>query len=227
MQKGNRVVQTDLPGKGWKTFAFALKIGYNDAQMNRTPGCAWIGNASMGDQTRRLPAMDLRDRVTEGMSGFEQLVAKIPGYKGYKQKEMRREADKLLRDHIYGVLTAQRGRIEDIQGELGVEQIEYVEQIGKARRRLQTLADTVHTAAYGYAGLFDAVKVKEEELDALYDFDNDLLTQSDAIAPALDSLQAAMDNNESLKGAIRDLTDVVTQLQDLYNRRQDVIIGRA
>jgi hypothetical protein len=53
------------------------------------------------------------------------------------------------------------------------------------------------------------------------------LTQSDAIAPALDSLQAAIDNNESLKGAIRDLTEVITQLQDLYNRRQDVIIGRA
>ena len=171
--------------------------------------------------------MDLRDVVTEGMSGFEKLVAKIPGYKGYKEKEMRREADKLLRDHIYGVLTEQRRRIEDIQGELGVEHIEHVEQIGKARRRLQTLADTVHTAAYGYAGLFDAVKVKEEELDALYAFDDDLLTQSAAVAERIDSLQAAIDNSESPKGAIRDLTDTITELQNVYNRRKDVIIGRA
>ena len=171
--------------------------------------------------------MDLRDVVTEGMSGFEKLVAKIPGYKGYKEKEMRREADKLLRDHIYGVLTEQRRRIEDVQSDLGVEQIEYVEQIGKARRRLQTLADTVHTATYGYAGLFDAVKVKEEELDALYAFDDDLLVQSHAIAESIDSLQAAIDNGESPKGAIRDLTDTITQLQNLYNRRKDVIIGRA
>lgn len=170
--------------------------------------------------------MDLRDVVTEGMGGFEKLVAKIPGYGGYKEKEMRREADKLLRDHIYRVLTEQRRRIEDVQGELGVEQIEYVEQIGRARRRLQTLADTVHTATYGYAGLFDAVKVKEEELDALYAFDDDLLTQSDAIAESIDSLQAAMDSGESPKGAIRDLTDTITRLQNLYNRRRDVIIGR-
>jgi hypothetical protein len=140
---------------------------------------------------------------------------------------MRREADKLLRDHIYGVLVEQRGRIEDIQGELGVEHIEYVEQIGKARRRVQTLADTVHTAAYGYAGLFDAVKVQEQQLDALYAFDDDLLTQSDAIAERIDSLQAAVDSGESLKGAIRDLTDTITELQNLYNRRKDVIIGRA
>jgi hypothetical protein len=161
------------------------------------------------------------------MSGFEQLVAKIPGYKGYKEKELRREADKLLRDHIYGVLTAQRRRIEDIQGSLGVEHLEHVEQIGKARRRVQTLADTVKTAAYGYAGLFDAVKVKEEQLDALYAFDDKMLAETDTIEASIDSLQAAVDSGESLSGAIRDLTDAVTQLQRLYNGRKDVIIGRA
>jgi hypothetical protein len=110
---------------------------------------------------------------------------------------------------------------------LGVEHIEFVEKIGTARRRLQTLADTVHTAAYGYAGLFDAVKVKEEELDALYSFDNGLLAESEAIAACIDSLQAAVDNNEGISGAIRDLTETVTRLQDLYNRRKDVLTGMA
>jgi hypothetical protein len=171
--------------------------------------------------------MDLRDTVADNMSGFEKLVAKIPGYKGYKEKEMRRDADKLLRAHIYGVLTEQRRRIEYIQGNLGVAQIEYVESLGKARRRLQTLADTVNTAAYGYSGLFDAVKVGEEQLDALYTFDDNLLVESDAIVTGIDSLQAAVDNGEGLSGAIRDLTDAVTRLQELYNRRKDVIIGRA
>jgi len=171
--------------------------------------------------------MDMRDVVSSGMSGLEKLVNKIPGYRGYKEKEMRREADKLLRDHIYGVLTEQRRRIENIQGSLGVEHIEFVERIGKARRRLQTLADTVHTAAYGYAGLFDAVKVKEKELDALYSFDDGLLAESEAIATGVDSLQAAMDNEEGLSGAIRDLTETITRLQDLYNRRKDVLTGLA
>lgn len=171
--------------------------------------------------------MDMRDIVEGGLSGFEKLVNKIPGYSGYKEKEMRREADKLLRDHIYRVLIEQRRRIEDIQSGLGLEQIEYVEKIGTARRRLQTLADTVHTAAYGYAGLFDAVRVKEEELDALYDFDNGLLEESEAIASYVDSLQAAVDNEEGLSGAIRDLTKTITRLRDLYNRRRDVLTGRA
>jgi hypothetical protein len=161
------------------------------------------------------------------MSGLEKLVSKIPGYSGYKEKELRREADKLLRDHIYGVLAEQRRRIEDIQGNLGIEHIEFVEKIGTSRRRLQTLADTVHTAAYGYAGLFDAVKVKEEQLDALYSFDSGLLDESEAIAASVDSLQAAVDNSEGLSGAIRDLTETITRLQELYNRRKDVLTGMA
>ncbi len=171
--------------------------------------------------------MDMREVVAGGMGGLEKLIAKIPGYGGYKEKEMRREADKLLRDHIYGVLSEQRRRIEDVQANLGVEQIEFVEKIGTARRRLQTLADTVHTAAYGYAGLFDAVRVKEEQLDALYSFDNGLLAESEAIAACVDSLQSAADNGEGLSGAIRDLTETVTRLQDLYNRRKDVLTGMA
>jgi hypothetical protein len=171
--------------------------------------------------------VDMRDVVADGMGGLEKLIGKIPGYKGYKEKEMRRDADKLLRDHIYGVLTKQRGRIEDIQGELGVEHIEFVEKIGKARRRLQTLADTVNTAAYGYAGLFDAVRVKEEELDALYSFDNGLLAESEAIAACVDSLQSAIDSGEGVSGAIRDLVETITSLQELYNSRKDVLTGMA
>ena len=29
--------------------------------------------------------MDLRQKVTEALGGLEQLVAKVPGYKGYKE----------------------------------------------------------------------------------------------------------------------------------------------
>jgi len=171
--------------------------------------------------------MDMREVVSGAQSGLEKLINKIPGYGGYKEKEMRRDADKLLRDHIYGVLTEQRRRIEDIQGNLGVEFIEFVEKIGQSRRRLQTLADTVHTAAAGYTGMFDAVRVKEDQLDALYNFDNGLLAEADAIKASVDSLQAAVDNGESPTGAIRELTSTITRLQGLYNSRKDVLTGMA
>ena len=43
---------------------------------------------------------DLTELVKASQNKFEKLVSGIPGYKGYKQKEQRREADKLLRLQI-------------------------------------------------------------------------------------------------------------------------------
>ena len=47
--------------------------------------------------------------------------------------------------------------------------------MGRGNTRLQTLIDKVKTAAQGYAGFFDAVKVKEDELDTLYELDNNMM----------------------------------------------------
>ena len=51
---------------------------------------------------------DLLDTVDSARGGLESLMGKIPGYKGYKEKEMRREADKLLRMQVADQLDDQR-----------------------------------------------------------------------------------------------------------------------
>ena len=40
---------------------------------------------------------DARDAVEGSLGGVENIARMIPGYSGYKEKELRREADKLLR----------------------------------------------------------------------------------------------------------------------------------
>ena len=41
----------------------------------------------------------------------------------------------------------------------------------KPRSQLRTFIDKISTAARGYSGLFDAVKINEKELEAIYQFD--------------------------------------------------------
>ena len=43
---------------------------------------------------------DLTEKVQSSQTKFEEVVGRIPGYAGYKQKERRREADKILRLHV-------------------------------------------------------------------------------------------------------------------------------
>ena len=171
---------------------------------------------------------DQRDTISAQKGWLEQLANKIPLYKGYKAKEDRREADILLRNHLAQLLRDQQQKAEDVAGQMltgpGLMQLD---DIGKANTRLQTLIDKVKTAAQGYAGVFDAVKIKEDELDTLYEFDHNMMERVDEISAAIDSIQAALDqeDSESLPATVRRYTQTVTDASALFDRRKDVILG--
>lgn len=173
--------------------------------------------------------MDFRDKIEESLGGFENLIRKIPGYSGYKEKELRREADRLLRDQIASEYGEQVQRLVELQGELvsggKIEFLEYATTLDDAVRRLQTFVDRIKRAAQGYAGFFDAVKVKEEQLDALYEFDNSLLAQADVVSSAVDDVRAAMDVGEGLPAAIAAVKRVAGDLNHLFSQREEVITG--
>src|SRR5690349_4200306 len=112
--------------------------------------------------------MDYREKVFNEADPLKQLMMKIPGFQGYYNKEMRRDADKLLRDHLAGQLAQQRDRLSQIQSNLvQAKAFETVGQLDRAMSKLQTLIDRIRTATYGYAGLFDAAKVDEQALDRI------------------------------------------------------------
>src|SRR5512137_524818 len=115
---------------------------------------------------------DLKDRIQKAYNTVEQKMKDVPGYKGYKEKEVRREADKLLRLQVARGLEEQRRRLNRVQMQLtNAGRLSALVLLDRAMMRLQLLIDRLKTASYGYAGLFSAIKVKEAELGALYDYD--------------------------------------------------------
>lgn len=168
--------------------------------------------------------MDFSKLVKDQRGGFEKLVGKIPGYKGYKEKELRREADKLLRQKLAADLDLQRRRLNEQQVALvNAGQILFTDDLERALTKLQTLIDRIKTASYGYSGLFDAVKVKEEQLDQLYAFDAGLLDGVPQVAAAVDKVAEAIEKEAEIGPAIKALTKLVTQFNDLFSRRQEAI----
>jgi hypothetical protein len=174
--------------------------------------------------------VDLRDNIADHLGGLESLTSKIPGYSGYKDKEMRREADGLLRQHLAAQLAEQLSRAEDVSSQMltgpGISQLD---EMGQGNTRLQTLIDKVKTAAQGYAGFFDAVKVKEEQLDILYEFDERMLHQVDEIGAAIDGVQSALDGEDTstIGPAVRRYVKTVTDASTLFDKRKDAILGLA
>ena len=170
--------------------------------------------------------MDLRDKIDDSMGQLESLASRIPGYSGYKEREKRREADAILREHLAREFEAQWSRINDLKSQMLIgPAMKFLDDIGKSGRRLQTLIDKIKAAAQGYSGFFDAIKVDEEALDALYQFDQDMLDTVDQVSTAIDDVQTALDNEDGIAPAVRSLTRTIDDLITQFDRRKDVVTG--
>jgi hypothetical protein len=166
---------------------------------------------------------DLFDRVTSQQDALKKLLAKIPGFKGYIERVDRRSADKLLRETIADKYQAQWQRISSIQRDLVTAgQIEVLDEIEIASTRLRQFIDRVKTAAYGYSGFFDAVKVNEAELEKVYQYDLALVTMGDEIASAVDNLEASI-GTDGMPAAIRNLNSKAQDCVTAFNKRSELM----
>jgi hypothetical protein len=153
------------------------------------------------------------------------LFAKIPGFQGYIERQERRNSDKLLREAIAARFEEEWGRVSEIQRDFISEgEIMYLADLESAAIKLRTFADRVRNATRGYSSLFEAVKINEEELARLYQYDATLLEMGDEVGRAVDNVQASI-GTDGVKAAIRNLRSVAQQCIDAYNKRDEVVLA--
>jgi hypothetical protein len=171
---------------------------------------------------------DLYDQISGGQSGLEQLLSKIPGLSGYMEKGRRREADELLRHTVASRLEEARLQLGAVSAELGrdiIKAIDHAEPLGRADTRLMGLIGKIKDAPQGYAGFFDSVKVKEEDLARIYAFDESMVNHADDIAAAVAALEKTVQDGGDVGGGIRHLDDLVREANTQFSSRDEVIKG--
>jgi len=165
------------------------------------------------------------DKVDSDLDPFKKIASKIPGFGGYIERQKRRDSDKLLRETIADRFEQQYQRISSLQRALINEgEIGYVDDLEASAIKLRTFSDRVRRATRGYSGLFDAVKINEEELALLYQYDAQMLDLVDEVSLAIDNVEASI-GSDGLPASIRHLTSVSQQSIDVYDRREEVILG--
>jgi len=169
---------------------------------------------------------DLFDKVSGQMDVFKKLASHIPGFSGYVERQNRRAADKLLRESVAARFEELWTRTSELQTQMVSEgMIALIDDMEQAAIKLRTFADKIKTASYGYAGFFDAVKIKEEELTQLYQYDLAFYDVAEQIGRALDNVEASMGDEDGLKAAIRNLTSLAREAVTTFERRYEMING--
>jgi hypothetical protein len=168
---------------------------------------------------------DLLDRIVNERDVFQKLLSKVPGFKGYIERGNRRAADKLLRETLASRFEELWQRISTLQTDiLNQGGIEYMDDIESSAIKLRQFIDRIKTAAYGYAGLFDAIKVNVEELEQIYKYDLALVNSVDEVGRAIDNVEASV-GSDGLPAAIRNLRSISQSCIDAFNKRSEVILG--
>jgi len=84
----------------------------------------------------------------------------------------------------------------------------------------------VRTASYGYAGLFDAIKIKEEELATIYQYDSALLEKGATVSAAIDNVESSI-GTDGLPASIRHLISVSQECIEIFDKRSNALKGLA
>ena len=164
---------------------------------------------------------DLRDRVGETEDPLHRLLRRIPGFAGYRDREQRRTADKLLREHLAGLLQEALGALRGVTGERArAADLTHLAELGRLGNRLEQATDQIRVATYGYSGWYDAVQINEAELDRLYEYDLSLRQFIGDLTAAVQALGTCPD--DQFAGQMKQVDQAIGELQAMIATRERV-----
>jgi hypothetical protein len=151
-------------------------------------------------------------RHADSRNLVESILRYIPGFKGYLEKEYRRDSDYLARTHLGDQLRKCKSQLDHYQRAL-VESaaLDELPKCERLRTRVDTLESRIRGAVRGYSGFFDFVRVNEAVLDDVYDHDMALLTDVATLLEATGQLSTTDTANVTVD-------DLLQQVEDLHSK---------
>ena len=168
---------------------------------------------------------DLYDKIISQRGSLENLVAKIPGFRGYQEGAARRQADTMLRDHIAGEvdeLVTKFGRVEKRILDSGG--LSYMSKTREVKSKIQAYRDRIKTAPPKWSGMFAQVKVTNEDLEKIYAFDEAQMRYVDNISVKIEAVENAMKADVDISDALMELEDTAAEANEAFQMRDDVLL---
>lgn len=164
-------------------------------------------------------------QAAQGQRNFlERLGAKIPGFRGFQDRELRRDVDKLQREHLAAELGRLKAALQSrARDYTDAGKIAALAAFGRIDRQLDGLAQTIRFSDYGASGLFDAVKIGEPQLAQVYEFDLSVLDDLAAVDAGVAAVPAPAEDPGPLNTSLDKLRELVQALDAKWQSRRQVI----
>lgn len=175
-----------------------------------------------------LAAKPPLERVQDSERSLERLMLDLPGFRGYKLKEQRREADRIVRSYVYDSLEHSRDDLMSSLQTLTDNKLnELVEPMNRLVAKLDRVAQKINHASYGYAGFFDSVKIEEPDLDRMLAYDTQLVDLARKFSEMTTLFRSNLTQNkfDDARNSQLQLDGSAGSLELAFDQRKSVIEG--
>jgi hypothetical protein len=167
-----------------------------------------------------------RGEATGWAEGLERLARLIPGVGRYQDREGLRETDKRVRVHLAELLAELSRMVEGAERRLTeANRLDRLPALDRVARLLNTLADRIRFAAYGFAGVFDIHKIRERELAAMHRFDLGLVEAVSRLRGSVQALAEKATDDAAFPQALQAVEAGLQEFERTLGERERLLRG--
>lgn len=168
------------------------------------------------------------EKTRKEMGLFEKIVSYIPGYRGYKEKEIRRESDRLVRMEVVNRLkTVKKDFRRKFSNPIIAKKLlnEDSWRFDTLMSRLDRITQRIDKAVAGYAGIFDAIKVKEDKLDSILQYDLSLIEKAESLKNDAEKVIEMEPGKDEWRIGMDELISKIEEMDELIDKRSNILKG--
>lgn len=157
------------------------------------------------------------EKGTSDRGIFERAAMYMPGYRGYRDRNLRREMDKEVRAEVAKAIKNSGEALANIHRTVvrAGEDMSLAKDLDRIRVKVDTCMKKIESAEEGYSGLWAAIKTEGKELSSVVEWDAKLLEETARLREGTRKLKDdAGRYADEIEGLVDDL------LEDLRERRK-------
>lgn len=167
---------------------------------------------------------DNLNKIKTNESFLERIKRIIPGYDGYVNRDNSRELDTILRNQLALKLEQNKVKIKNTVTALTRNgKLFESSDVDKIDKKNENAIAKFRSAARGYSGAFDVVKIKEDKLNMLYQFDSNLLTNVEEANALFSELENNSNANIDIRESISKISVSLDNLLLKFDERENLL----
>lgn len=170
---------------------------------------------------------DIRKTVDDDKSILKKIQLLIPGFRGYRQKEDIRAADEILRSEIGKIMIGAISSLNNSrQSAINFNKFGALNFIGNSISSVETLQGDIVHGQQGYSGLVASVKVTDDVLNKLYEYDYEYVSKCKEIADLCSKVEniGTMNDNDVLN-SLNNIMTLVNDARKVWTTRMETVEG--